>query len=164
VPGAEDTVYDYNDLSTAIADVPRKEALDEIYILLEGYWITSEYPFVGFFINENGAHEIEYGLFQTSWGARGEIVGGHATGKYEAELTIHIPAVPANEMDDGSPESIQTVYIDIGGLYQDGTIRVKIEDLIGLATEDGAKDNSGWLTYEPGGYTLEQAFDNWFAQ
>jgi len=159
------TVYDYNDLSSAIADVPKKEALDEMYILLEGYWITttSDYPFVGFSINENGTHEIEYGLFQTSWGLRGEIVDGYAMGAYEAALIIHIPAAPPNEMDDGYPESIQTIYIDIGGLYQDGTIRVKIEELFELDTDDGLKDNSVWFTYKPGGTTLEEAFENWWA-
>ena len=148
-----DVVYDYNDLSTAIRDIPGKKALDEIYILLEGYWITQDNPFVAFHKNENGDHEIEYGLFQTSAGVRGKIIGGNATGKYEATLTVFIPAVPANEMNAAKPERTETIHIDIGGLYQSGsTIKVKIEN----------PDINGWHTYKSGGSTLEQAFDNWF--
>jgi hypothetical protein len=149
----EGAVYDYNDLSTAIADIPRKEALDEMYILLEGYWITEGNQFVGFFIDENGNHEIEYGLFRSSFGARGRITDGHATGTYEATLTLYIPAVPENAMDDAKPERTETIHIDIGGLYGPGgtTIKVKSENL----------DIGGWYTYEPGGYTLQQAFENW---
>jgi len=166
-PDTGDVEYDYNDLSTAVADIPNKKALDAIYILLEGYWITttSDYPFIGFFTNDNGDHEVEYGLFQTSWGLRGVIVDGSATGTYEATLILYCPAIPADEMGIEVPESIQTITIDISGLCQSGdpTIRVKIENLFELDTDDGVKDNSVWFTYKPGGSTLEQAFDNWWA-
>ena len=147
-----DTVYDYNDLATAIADVPRKEALDEIYVLLEGYWVTQGDPFVGFFINSKGEHEVEYGLYQSGFGGRGKIVGGNATGTYQTTLYVLFPAVPANEMDGARPESTETFYLDIGGLYQPGstTIKVKTESL-GIG---------GWYTYQPGGSTLQQAFEN----
>ena len=141
----------YGDLPSAIADIPREEALGELYFLLNGYWITDGYPFVGFF-TEGGAYMVEYGLFQTEFGARGEIVGGRATGTYEAELDIHIPAVPATEMSDGRPEMTETIHIDFtaisGGV---NIIKVKIDDL----------DDGSWHEYEPGGATLEEAFNTW---
>ena len=145
-------VYDYNDLSTAVADIPRKEALNEMYILLEGFWITDGDPFVGFLFDENGNHEIMYGLFFTEFGARGRIIGGHATGDYTAELTVLFPAVPANEVNSGRPESTETIFIDIAGLYAAGstTIKVKTDKL----------DNGQWNTYQYGGLTFEQALNN----
>ena len=150
--GSGEVVYDYNDLSTAIADVPKAAALDQIYILLEGFWITEENPVVGF-IFEDGKHAIEFGLFQTGYGYRGVITDGRATGKFEAELVITVSAVPATEMDDAIPESKETIYIDIGGLYEpENMIRVKTEKL----------DNGNWNTYRFGALTLDQAFDNWY--
>ena len=151
-PSNGGVVYDYNDLETAVRDIPRKEALDEIYILLSGYWITRTDPFVGFMINDKGEHEIEYGLFRTSFGARGRIIDGYATGAYEATLIVFFPAVPATAMDGARPESTETIYIDISGLYEPRTtIKVK-SDKIG---------NGGWYTFEPGGSTLQQAYENW---
>ena len=145
-----DTVYDYNDLSTAVADIPREEALDEMYILLEGYWITNDDPFFGF-VYIDGVPGIEYGLFQTEFGAAGKITGGHATGAYEAELTVFFPAVAEDMMSSGRPESTQTVHIDIGGLYEPGsTIKVKVEDL----------GNGGWYTYQYGGASVQEAFQS----
>ena len=145
-----DVVYNYNDLSTAIADIPRKEALDEMYILLTGYWVTEGNPFVGF-TKEGDSHMVEYGLFETEFGARGSIVDGYATGTYEAVLIVHFPAIPANEVNDGRPESTETIYIDISGLYQPGTtIRVKTDML----------DDGEWHTYSYGGFTLEAAYNN----
>jgi len=145
-------VYNYNDLSTAIADIPKAAALDEMYILLEGYWITESNAFVAF-IFEGGAHAVEFGMFQTSWGLSGPITGGRGTGKYEGELVVSIPARPPNEMDDGYPASKETIYIDIAGLYEpNSSIRVKI----------GKLDNGQWNTYTYGGSTLDNAFETWY--
>ena len=150
LPGSSssgDTVYNNNNLSTAVADIPQKEALNEIYILLEGYWITESDPFVGFFKNANGDHEIEYGLFHTSFGARGKIIDGRATGTNEATLIVYIPAVPETEMDAPQPERTEKIRIDISGLNQSGdtTIKVKIEN----------PDISGWHTYKPSGMNMD---------
>jgi len=148
----DDAVYGYSDISTAIADVPKAAALDKIYILLEGFWITEDNPVVGF-IFEDGKHAIEFGLFQTGYGYRGVITDGRATGKFEAELVITVSAVPATEMDDAIPESKEMIYIDIGGLYEpENTIRVKTEKL----------DSGNWNTYRYGALTIDQAFDVWY--
>jgi len=156
--------YYPDDLAAAISSIPGIGALDDIFTLFDGYWITttSDYPFVGFSINESGAHEFEFGLFQTSWGRRGEITDGYSTGMYEATLTVRVYAVPADEMGPGLPESTQIIHLDAGGFYQDGTIKIKIDDLFELDTDDGLKDNSQWFTYTPGGATLDEAFQLWY--
>jgi len=141
LPPGGDIVYDYNDLATAIADIPKKEALNEIYILLEGYWDSGEGPFVRFFFDTKGNHGVGYGLAQTGFGADGILIDGHATGKYEAVLDVLFPAVAATEMDDGTPESIQEIHVDLADLHQNATIRVKTDRL----------GNGGWYVYEPGG-------------
>jgi len=150
--GSGGALYGYSDISSAIADVPKAAALDKIYILLEGFWITEENPVVGF-IFEDGRHAIEFGLFQTGFGFRGIITDGRATGEYEAELVITVTAVPATDMDDAIPESEETIYIDIGGLYEsESTIKVKTEKL----------DSDNWNTYRYGALTIDQAFDVWY--
>jgi len=153
-------IYDYNDLSTAVADIPDPRALDEMYILLTGYWVTEGDPYMGFFIgfvvintgDHSGAHGFDYGLFETEFGRDGKIVGGHGTGAYEADLVINFPAVPGNEMFDGYPETTDTILIDIGGLY-DATPSIKVKK--------GDVGNGGWYTYVPGGPTVESAYETW---
>jgi len=153
-------IYDYNDLATAVADIPNPQALDEMYILLTGYWVTEGDPYMGFFVgfvsintgDHAGAHGVNYGLFETEFGRDGKIVGGRATGAYEADLDVTFPAVPGNEMFDGYPETTDTVSIDIGGLY-DATPSIKVKK--------GDVGNGGWYTYKPGGPTVESAYDAW---
>jgi len=148
-PTDDTSTYDYNDLSSAIADIPAKAALDEIYIVLGGYWITDGNPFIGFITNGSGGHEIAQGLFQSSYLDQGLIVGGYATGQYEADLIVKMPAYPGNEMEDPRPEYIETLSIDLNGLYQGGDVTIKVRTEF---FEDGA-----WVTYRPGGATIEEA-------
>jgi len=153
-------IYDYNDLSTAVADIPNPQALDEMYILLTGYWVTEGDPYMGFFIgfvvintgDHSGAHGFDYGLFETEFGRDGRITGGHGTGAYEADLVINFPAVPGNEMFDGYPETTDTILIDIGGLY-DATPSIKVKK--------GDVGDGGWYTYVQGGATVESAYETW---
>lgn len=161
VPTDKSPVYDYNDLSTAIADLPAKKALDEMYILLSGYWISDEYPFVHFFINADGAHCVEYGLFQTGFGMSGEIIDASAVGPYKAELVVRFPARLATEMDDARPESTETIYLDVGGLYPSSDDASKDTSIV-FKSDNLA--NGSYYTYVPGGNTLEQAYQNWEAQ
>ena len=147
--------FDYNDPSTYIQSIPDPKALDEMYVLLEGYWITDDYPFVGF-IKKGGEHWIEYGAFQTSWGRSGKITGGFPSGKFEAALDILIPAQEATEMDDAQPARAETIYVDLSDLVPNTKIKVKIGGLEDIGW------SGGWITYEPGGATLEQAFNNWW--
>jgi len=144
---------DYNDPSTYIPRIPETEALDAMYVLLEGYWITTSESFVGFY-KEGGEHWILYGLWQTSYGTRGQITDGFPTGTYEAALDIFIPALEATEMDDAQPERAETVYIDLTDLIQNQKIKFKTENL----------EAGGWGTYEFGGDTTEQAFNNWYEE
>jgi predicted small secreted protein len=142
-------VDDYNDLSAAIADIPAKAALDEIYIYLEGYWTTIVSEFTGFF-NEDGEHWIEYGLIETEYWNRGYIADGEATDVYEAAFLAIFPEIPASELNDGYPAHTETISIDFSYLSVNNSIRVKIESL-----GDGE-----WLTYTYGGDTLEAALNN----
>jgi len=143
-----DNGLDDTDLSALIAALPGKEALDEIHSLFSGYWISGD-PFVGF-VYIDGEPGIDYGLFQTSFGACGKITDACAVSAHEVTLTVYIPAVPATEMDpDGSPERTDTVYIDISN-YNDNRLNIKIDGLAG----------GEWRTYEYGGGSLEDAFNN----
>jgi len=130
-----DNGMDGTDLSALIAALPGKEALDEIHSIFLGCW-TSGDLFVGF-IYKDGVPGIDYGLFQTSFGAGGKITDACAVSAHEATLTIFIPAVPATEMDDAKPERSETVYIDISN-YNDNRLNIKIENL----------GSGEWNTYE----------------
>jgi len=142
-----DNGMDNTDLSALIAALPNKEALDEMHSLLSGCW-TSGDLFVGF-VYIDGTAGIDYGLFQTSFGARGKITDAVAVSAKETKLTILIPAVPATEMNDAQPERSETVYIDISN-YADNRLNIKIENLGG----------GEWHTYEYGGSSVEDAFRN----
>jgi len=136
-----DNGLDNINLSTLIAALPDKGALNELHSLFSGYW-TSGNQFVGF-VYIGGEPAIEYGLFQTSFGARGKITDARAVSANEAELTIYIPATPATEMDDAKPARSETVSIDISN-YNDNRINIKIENLGGEV----------WYTYEYSGSSL----------
>jgi len=120
---------------------------------LIGYWVTDEYPFVGFRTKTNGDREFEYGLFQTSFGYRGKVVDVEYPGNGETVLSVFFAAVPPNELDGGSPERTEKIRFKFGSLDADGTIEVW------LAGIDGGV---GWFTFEYGGATLEEAFDYWY--
>ena len=142
---------DSKGLPDVMADIPKKEALDEIYELLTGYWVTTDYPFVGFY-KDGEDFMIEYGLFQTSYSAQGKIIGGKATDTYEAELTVYFAPVPATMMDAARPERTETISIDLSGIDPPtGSVTIKVKT-IGL-------ENGTWLTYKYGGWTLEDAFN-----
>ena len=148
--------YDPNDLAPAVANIPDQDALDAIFSVLDGYWITNDYPFVGFFTDPTSyEHSFHYGLFATEFMEEGTVIDGHATGQYSAELMIHVAAVPPNVMQDGHPEYTEPIIIDISGLYQGAnqTIKVKVTAL----------GDSQWISYRPGGFTLEEAFNNFDA-
>ena len=144
---SESAVRDYNKLSTAIADVSRKEALDSIWKRLNGYR-TSGDKFVRFNTNKNGDHDFEYGLLQSGFVIMGKITGARATGEYAMDMTLHVPAVPATEMDDAKPEKTETIYFDLSHFDADGRINVKIKNF----------GNSEWHTYKYGGNTLKEVY------
>ena len=138
-----------NDLASAVKELPDYKALELICTKLDGYWTFEPNQFFGF-IFENGKQFLEYGLYATSYGIRGEITNSKAAGEYEMAFTIYIPAEPATEMDDARPEKTETIYVDISHFNLDGRINVKIENL-----GDGE-----WHTYNYGGDTLEAAYNN----
>ena len=141
--------FEKNGLLSAIAGIPGKNSLDELYSLISGYWIMNGRPFVYFFKDKNGAHQIEYGLYETSFSGGGRITGGKSEGTYKAELIIFDPGLPANEVNDGRPASNDTVLLDFGDFYKNGTIKIKIEKL----------GSGEWYTYKSGGGSLETAYD-----
>ena len=114
---SKSTAYDYNDLPAVMKGLPAKEALDALYVRLSGYWITDDYPFVHFFIDEKGAHCVEYGLFRTEFGMNGKVIDCSAIGPYEVELVVHFPSRPATETQEARPDSTETLYLDVSGLH-----------------------------------------------
>ena len=142
-----DNGMDDTDLSALIAALPDKEALKEINAIFSGYW-TSGDLFVGF-VYIDGVPGIDYGLFETSYGARGKITDARAVSAHEAELSVFIPANPATEMDDTTPERTDIIYIDISN-YNDNRLNVKTPNLGG----------GEWHTYEYGGGSLDDANNN----
>ncbi|MCL2486043.1 MAG: hypothetical protein FWE86_00395 [Oscillospiraceae bacterium] len=141
-----DSGMDSVDLADLFAALPDKEALDEIFSLFCGYW-TSGDLFVGFFFYENGAPGIEYGLYQTGFGARGEVVDIMGVDPHESWFVIRIPATPATEIDEAKPERTETVGIEISN-YGNNRLNIKVDSL----------DNGNWHTYEFGGSTLADAY------
>ena len=119
-----------------IGALPDKEALSTICDLLGKSWRVTpdQYPnsaLLANFFNREGAPSFGYGLYATSFGRHGEIIDSYATGAYEMTLIIYIPARPPGEIDDGYPESIQTVYVDVSRFSESGQIRIKIEGFAG---------------------------------
>ena len=127
--------------------MPAPGALKKIHSGFLGYW-TSGDLFVGFIVID-GELGIEYGLYQTSFGARGKITDSWAPTPHEMGLPILIPASAATEMDDAKPERTETISIDISN-YFDKRLNIKIEDL-----GDGE-----WHTYEFGGSSLADAYSS----
>jgi len=151
---AADEGYDPNDLATAIADLPNPEALAVITQVLNGYWIAEDNFFVAFTNDQtSGDHGFDFGYFETEFCDQGTIIASHATGQYTADLTVFFPAVEPNMVNDGREEAVLTVLLDVDGLYQgsDLTIKVKVD----------ADASSQWITYRPGGSTMEEAYNNW---
>lgn len=119
-----------------------------------GYWrstllpmpednaVASDDKFVGFF-QENGNFRLEYGIHRTSHWIGGEITAAVNTGGNRTELTMHIPATPADEVNNAMPERWETIYIH----KVDNYLNIKIEGLSGV-----------WYTFEWGGNTLQEAF------
>ena len=142
-----DNGTDDTDLASLIAALPSQTALNEIHSLLSGFW-TSDNKFVGF-TYVDGAPAIEYGLFATSFGLRGKITDARAVNATEAQFTILIPATPATEMDEARPEKTVTVSIDISN-FDNNRLNIQTPEL----------ESGQWFTYEFGGATLEEAYDN----
>ena len=136
---------DETDIASLIAALPDKEALEELQSLLSGYWIADT-NFVGF-VSSGGVVVIDYGLFQSSYGARGEIIDSRSVSPTEAELKIFIEAVPETAMNDAMPERTEIILIDISN-FGDDRLNIKLEGLGG----------GEWLTYEYGGPSIEEAF------
>ena len=147
-PNGEQAVYNETDLASAVKDLPDYDALKFICNRLNGYWTGGSDWFFGF-AEGSGLPCLEYGLFQTSHGVQGEITNAVATGEYLITLTLYIPAVQ-NEMDGAKPERTETVYIDVGGLGQDGKIKIKTDGL----------DDGEWHIYRYGGKTVDEAYSN----
>ena len=148
-PGGQttgDPGLDGIDLSAAIAKLPGNEALDEVYAVFHGYWITDDYPFVGF-VYMDGVPGIDYGLFQTSFKAGGKVTDSQATGEYEMTLILFVPAAPATVMDAARPERTEKVFIDASDFNQHNTMKIKIENL----------GDGGWHDYKYGGAIIEEA-------
>ena len=145
---SENVQYNKNDLSNVLKDLPDKTALDFICESLLGYWNYSE-KFFGF-TNEDGKYFVEYGLYATSYGIKGEIINAKVSGENAFSLTLLIPAVSATEADEAKEEKKEIIYIDVSNFNLDNRINAKIENL-----GDGQ-----WYTYEYGGASLTEAYSD----
>jgi len=142
--------FDYNDIASVVAGIPQKEAFDAMYVLIEGFWVTDDGFFVRF-VYIDSMPAIEIGLFDSGFSTGGKIVDGCAVDTLEAVLTIYVPATEPNMLDDGRPEGTESICLDLSDLIQNTTIRIKA-DVIG---------SGDWYTFEFGGSTIEQAYENW---
>ena len=142
--------YDRNDLASAVADLPRDEALRFIFARLDGYWNATGEMFIGFF-EDGGTLRFEYGLHRSSYWFGGEVIDAYSTGSGQLALVVHLPARPAGVLGgEARPERTETIFLNVNGLPQDGKINAKVENL-----RDG-----GWYTFAYGGKTLEAALNN----
>ncbi|MCL1877113.1 hypothetical protein FWF74_03715 [Candidatus Saccharibacteria bacterium] len=141
-----DNTSDNTDLPALIAALPDQTALNNLHSQLSDFWISGN-NFVGF-TSIGGAPAIYYGLYQTEYGMQGKIIGARAVRKNEVEFTILIPFRPATEMNDERPERAVTVSVDVSN-FNDKRLNIKIADL----------GNDEWLTYEFGGATLMEAYN-----
>ncbi|NLL62738.1 MAG: hypothetical protein GX241_00595 [Ruminococcaceae bacterium] len=151
----EEPVNKYNDVSKIVADLPKKEALDALFALLKGYWITEENSFVFFSVNNKGQHYVGHGLFQTEFCREGKLIDATPVSKYEIKLLVYFPAIPATEMYDAVPETTETFYLDVTGLKSSNGAVSKDSKIIFKA--DGLET----YTYVPAGNTLDEAFKKW---
>lgn len=146
VTDEDDSADATDDLARVIKGLPKYESLEYILRHINGYWVSTPDMFFGF-IDGDHKQTVEYGLYATSYGVRGEVLSATATGEYSLKINIHIEKVPASEMDEGRPERDETIYLDISGLKQNDKIKIKIGDGPG----------STWNTYSFGGTTLEES-------
>lgn len=146
-PVNENNQAEESDLVKAVKKLPDSDALEFICIKLNGFWVF-DYQFFGFIDGENKQF-IQYGLYATSYGVNGEIKDAKSTGDNSFSLTIFVPAVPANEMNDAIPERTETIHVDISTFDVDGKIKVKI----------GMLGDGEWNTYKFGGKSLEEAYN-----
>ncbi|MDR2956839.1 MAG: hypothetical protein LBU61_01475 [Coriobacteriales bacterium] len=141
---------DFNnvDLAATIARFPDQRAFTYLFTEIGGYWVTSNdmYVFFGFF---NGIPGVVYGQFDTGYPLNGTIVDSRATGTLTATLTIHIPAIQADSMNVGRPESTVIVNFDLSR-YEENLIKIQVEGF----------GNGDWYSYKYGGFTLEEARNN----
>jgi hypothetical protein len=141
-------------LKSAIANLPRSDAVDILWWRLKGYWTAVDGMtklFVGFNF-QDGVPSIEYGYFETEFWRFGKITGGKSTGIYEAELDFRLPAVPENELHGAYPAEDIKVYLDLSGLNVDGKIKIKT----------AGQASGGWNQYAYGGMTLMEAYNNFY--
>ncbi|MCL2632562.1 MAG: sigma-70 family RNA polymerase sigma factor, partial [Coriobacteriia bacterium] len=136
----------------AIAALPEPEALDALFGVLEGYWVSDSEFFVGF-VHLQGEPAIVYGLFQTEFGRSGRIVDRYATGRYEAVLVIGIADdLEPSSSDEAPTERTEAVYIDVSDLIHSGEIQVRVD----------AISNGEWQTFEYGSLDFWDAFSIWY--
>lgn len=139
--------WNENDLSGAISNLPRSDAVDIIWNRLNGYWTATQDLFIGF-VWQDGIPGIDYGVWESEGIGFGEFTNADRMDEYSAALTFLFPAKEATEMDDARPESTVTVFIDVSGLDQDGKINIKIEN----------HGSGEWYTYAYGGSTAEEVY------
>jgi len=140
-----------NDLIGASGNLSDYDSVEFFFVTLNGYWTFNNQFFA--FTSNGGKHFVEYGLWATSFGVRGEIKDAKVIGENTFSLTLFISAVPADEMSDAKPERTEIVYVDVSNYKKENRLNVKLDNnTIG----DGK-----WRTYEYGGITLEKAFSDY---
>ena len=137
-----------NNIIEAIENKPTNEAIEFIQNKLDGYW-TFDNQFIGFIKVSNKPY-LEYGLYQSSFGERGEIKEAIVSGENSISIEIFIEATPESMMDEARPARTEYINIDVSTLNLDNRLSIKIDNL----------GDSNWHTYEYGGKTIEDAYSN----
>lgn len=145
---SENVHQDTENLDGTPEGISDYEQVEFFFVTLNGYWTSGNLFFA--FINKDGKHFVQYGLYGASYGETGEIKDAKVTGTNTFSLTIVIPAKPADEMSDARPEKTETVYVDVSNHKSENRLNVKLDN-----EYIGGKE---WHTYEYGGTTLEEAF------
>jgi len=136
---------DYTDIKNIVADIPKKEALDELYKLLDGYWIDQD-TFMGF-SKENNKYLIEYGAYRSGFYVGGEVFNSVSINEYKIELQLDLLLGLPEDSED--TETKVSVFLDVSGLTKEKPIiKIKVEGI-----GDGE-----WYSYNYGGKSLAEAY------
>ena len=126
---------------------------EELFSILHGYWYTvddEDNPFIGFF-NAGADYIVEYGIYQTWFGFKGELIDCQIIGNKLMQLTVYFPVVTDVDEQVIIAERTEIVYLDMNEYDQNAVIKVNI-----AGTPEG-----DYITYFYAGETTEEAYANW---
>ena len=142
----DDIITDVDDSNdTPSDDLPDQTETEFDFNRLDGYWVTQDNVFIGFFHGTDG-FRFEYGLLRSGYWEGGNITDISNISDNTYAITLIIPAVPADHMDGPSPERTLIINLCVDNIDVNSTIDVKSES-------NGTGD---WYTYTFLGNNLKQ--------